>query len=151
MNAEAFSAIWYCCPNCNTKNTERIIDNPRLTTGFNCKKCRSVWTVELLYRAFGTIFPSEYLFAYCSEFTCECGCVNTLFSRKTLESEKVNDERKLVVENLDCAKFGLCEECGASYDLVYPMPESVDKWLLQKGFPFNGTKEEQSRWIEENG
>lgn len=128
--AEAFCAMWYRCPNCDTENTVRI-NSPYFPKGFSCRGCKTVWTTDGLYKAFGTIFPpQDKMNALCVEFLCECGRINLIFSKVIEQRNEVLDEGwNKHVESAESPTFGICEECGAFYDLIYPTSESMEQWL----------------------
>jgi len=122
---ECFPVIWYKCPKCDTENTVPIQDNPYLRKGFNCKGCKHTWLIKTLCETYGTIFPpKDKMNMLCSEFVCECGCSNIIFAKVTDISDRLADEddedgMRVHIEEAKAPTFGLCEECGAGYDLVY--------------------------------
>ncbi len=135
---EAFPVIWYRCPECDYENTVPIQDNPYLQKGFACKGCKSIWTTNALFEAYD-IFPSkDKMDMLCTEFICECGYSNVIFTPVTEGTDKLLDEdcengMRMHMEGGVPPTFGLCEECGTGYDLVYPLSESAERWLREKG------------------
>ena len=151
MIIEAFSALWYQCPTCNTENIISV-NSPYFQKGFRCKKCQTNWNLDNLYEAYGTIFPSkDKMNLLSTEFTCECGHVNLIFFKITETSdESFNEYYRINIEGGEAPKFGLCEQCGTGYNLVYPIGETIERYLKDGGFPFEGADEEKQKWLEEN-
>ena len=127
--AEAFNVLWYSCPSCSASNSVKI-ESPYFQKGFNCKDCKSIWTCDGLFRAYGTIFPpKDKMDMLCTEFVCECGNSNLIFIKITETIDKShNEEMRVRIEGGECPKFGLCEECGEGYDLIYPESEAMERW-----------------------
>lgn len=130
MEINAYQCIWYACPNCKCGNAVRLFDSYDDEKRFQCKQCLKSHTFVGLVQAYfsthdwktyGPTPPKDVLDVFCSEFTCRCGHVNHAFGVVTkTDSESLEQGWASYSETATTPEFGLCEECFAGYDLVYP-------------------------------
>ena len=139
MEADAFSCLWYICPECGTENTVQMIDNPFFYTGFKCVACKAIWTSDLLHRKYfdgNPVPPKDKLFAGAVEWYCECGRKNVIIPQITKVEDDLLDKSQGLrrhIEQISSPEYGLCEDCYAEYKLNYPLPESVERYLREQG------------------
>lgn len=155
--ADAHPVIWYKCPKCNSDNTA---GTALILKGFNCVKCKTKWTTPALHGPEGhnTLLDLDKINPLCVEFICDCGKTNLIFMKNP---QKCNIEHVVLPEQeegmelvgltAEIPTFGVCEDCHEGYRLSYPIPEEVERSLRSKGFPFDGTDEEKSKWMREKG
>ena len=165
--SEAFHACGYICPICQTNNTVRTSNNPYLRKGFNCKECKTTWTLGLLYETYG--FNTKLVTDQCAEYFCDhCGHQNIALG-KYVEEKLFDEGNEMLVDVFHEPKTGICQNCNIEQKLVYPIDEEAQRcidaitddskiphpivWVEltpeEKQLWMNHNPEEEEIWMEE--
>jgi len=123
---DAFFCFWHLCSKCNQPNSVQVYSH-LMQNGWKCQSCKELQDIGMVMEhcTMGDPpIPDPEKFRSSAEFLCECGRKNVFFL-EVIEERIPDDESQMYFQCSKIPKYGLCEDCLATYNLIFPKPEMI--------------------------